>query len=53
MVLTYDVERIIILYIIERFLAFSKNLLGHNENEIVRIKFPAGALKYKILEITI
>jgi len=29
-----------------------QGLLGHKENEIVRIKIPIGALKYKILKIS-
>ncbi|MDD5097179.1 MAG: transcription elongation factor GreA [Candidatus Omnitrophica bacterium] len=29
-----------------------QGLLGHKENEIVEIKIPAGALKYKIIKIS-
>jgi transcription elongation factor GreA len=29
-----------------------EGLLGHKENEIVEIKIPAGALKYKIIKIS-
>ncbi len=29
-----------------------RSLLGHKKNEIVKIKVPAGILKYKILKIS-